>query len=145
MRCRSHPLGILLVGTMPWIIPKATKGARGGGGQWEEGWAVPGSSHLPGLHRAGPLHPRCVQPSRRKHPGSGRESLLKGNRPINKSRHLKNEARGLGEGVSYVFFPFSQLKQTKLKAQEGLLRALWWLSSVAGAGAERRPGCVRLN
>lgn len=47
MRYRSHPLGILLVGTVPWIMPKATKGARGGGGWWKEGWAVLGSSHLP--------------------------------------------------------------------------------------------------
>lgn len=90
-----------------------------------------------------------MQPSRGKDPGSGGKSLLKGNRPINKSRHLKNETKGLGEGFfsSFFFFSFvSQLKQTKIKLQEVAVAACCaGLSSVAGAGAERRHGCLRLN
>lgn len=68
------------------------------------------------LDMAGPLKPR------RKPPGSGRESPLKGNGPINKSRQLKNETWGLGEEFCLFpgfFFPPPQLKQTKLPAQAG--------------------------
>lgn len=39
---------------------------------------------------------------------SGKESLLNGNGQINKSRHLKNETRGLKEGFLLVFFFFFQ-------------------------------------
>lgn len=37
MRCIFNLLGILLMGTVPWIMPKAAVGAGGGGGRWEEG------------------------------------------------------------------------------------------------------------
>lgn len=39
---------------------------------------------------------------------SGKESLLNGNGQINKSRHLKNETRGLKEGFLLIFFFFFQ-------------------------------------
>lgn len=93
-----------------------------------------------GCTRQDPREPQCLQPSRGKHPGSGGESLLKGNRPINKSRHLKNETRGFGRGLFFFFFFllsiflnyyfFSQLKQTKLGWREA-------------AGVPSAEGCAR--
>lgn len=76
---------------------------------------------------------------------SGKESLLNGNGQINKSRHLKNETRGLKEGFLLVFFfsffrlfffsfppVLSQLKQTNIKLQSVAVLRCGELSACCG-------------